>query len=205
MPRKTNRYRYGKHLYCSWVQMRSRCRNPKHDAYPRYGGRGITVCDEWEDYEAFAQWALSNGFEDGLTIERIDVNGNYCPDNCTWISRGDQARNRRNNVKIEYNGQIKTGAEWAREIGRGKQCVLRRLRKGMSIEEALNPQKFKPNRTYKKVEQYQNDTLIGAFESAEQAAKSNGEMNPRTIRWACRTGNSAYGFTWKYEAEEAET
>lgn len=132
-----NRYRYGKRLYSIWVGMRSRCRNPNVTSYERYGGRGITVCDEWQDYENFAQWALSNGYTDEMTIERKDVNGNYCPENCSWIAKGDQARNRRSNCKVTINGVTKTGAEWARENGMGKHTVLARIRNGMDPEEAI--------------------------------------------------------------------
>lgn len=132
-----NRYRYGKRLYGIWIGIRSRCRNPNVTSYHLYGGRGIKVCDEWMSYEAFALWALENGYNDSLTIEREDVDGDYCPSNCSWISKGDQARNRRNNRKVTINGVTKTGAEWARMLGMEKHAFNDRIDSGMTPEEAF--------------------------------------------------------------------
>lgn len=196
------RYRYGKRLYRIWTGMRSRCRNSKAQVYERYGGRGIKVCDEWQDYETFAQWALHNGYEDTLTIERKDVNGNYCPENCTWITRGEQAKNRRNNINIEVGGKTKTGAEWARELGMNKSAVLRRLKKGMSPEEAVSTPKMKPIPPLKTVYQYEDGKLVGTWSCAKEAAEAV-RGNPRTIKWACNTGGKrAYGYVWSYQKEE---
>jgi hypothetical protein len=88
--------------------MRARCNNSHVRSYKNYGGRGIKICDEWNDFERFYNWAMSNGYSDILTIERIDCNGNYCPDNCKWIPKVEQALNRRNTLKLIYNGEIIT-------------------------------------------------------------------------------------------------
>lgn len=79
-------------LYRLWRGMRERCNYPRHKSYHRYGGRGIRVAPEWDDYVAFRKWALANGYEDGLTIDRIDNDGNYEPDNCRWITQSENAR-----------------------------------------------------------------------------------------------------------------
>lgn len=82
-------------LYNVWNSMIHRCANPKHASYSHYGARGIQVCEEWQDYETFRLWALSNGYRKGLSIEREEVDGNYEPGNCKWIERDEQMRNLR--------------------------------------------------------------------------------------------------------------
>jgi hypothetical protein len=85
----------GSRLYQSWKNMRGRCTNPQRRGYENYGARGITICDEWDDFQAFQDWALSNGYRHDLTLERVDVNGNYEPANCTWANSAVQSANRR--------------------------------------------------------------------------------------------------------------
>ncbi|HDG5860076.1 TPA: hypothetical protein PF291_001533 [Staphylococcus aureus] len=94
-------------LYYIWENMRKRCYKPNSDRYKNYGARGITICDDWKDnYSNFYKWAYSNGYNDNLTIERIDINGNYEPSNCTWITMKDQAKNRSSN-KWVYIDNVK--------------------------------------------------------------------------------------------------
>ena len=83
-------------LYSIWTGMKTRCFNPNSARYKDYGGRGITICDEWRTFDNFCLWALSNGYEDGLTIERLDNDKSYCPSNCTWITKSEQGKNKRN-------------------------------------------------------------------------------------------------------------
>lgn len=83
-------------IYSIWHGMKSRCNYPKNKCYHHYGGRGISVCKEWdESFNTFANWALTNGYADNLSIDRIDVNGNYCPENCRWVTNAEQQRNKR--------------------------------------------------------------------------------------------------------------
>ena len=105
-----------KRLHRIWTQMRQRCENPNNHAYSYYGNRGIKVCKEWEDVDAFEKWALENGYEDTLTIDRIDSNGNYEPSNCRWTTMQVQANNTRGNKYITYKGETKSLADWCREL-----------------------------------------------------------------------------------------
>lgn len=101
-------------LYNIWKGIKKRCFSKTEPAYPNYGGRGISVCDEWKNYyEKFKEWAMSNGYKDNLTIDRIDNNGNYCPQNCRWATYKEQARNRRK-WKYLYNGELYTAREIAK-------------------------------------------------------------------------------------------
>lgn len=90
---------YGKGPYFIWKTMRQRCNNPNSSRYSRYGGRGIVICDEWNQYDIFYQWALSSGYKKGLSIERINNDGNYCPENCTWIPVSEQGKNKKHSNK----------------------------------------------------------------------------------------------------------
>lgn len=104
-------------LYRVWRGMKERCFKENNSSYKDYGGRGITVCDEWlHDFQAFYDWAMANGYKENLTIERKDVNGDYCPENCTWIPQNEQSRNKTNCHYIEYKGEVKTLSEWSREL-----------------------------------------------------------------------------------------
>lgn len=105
-------------LYYVYSTMLKRCYLSSHKSYKNYGGRGIAVCDEWKnDFKTFFEWAMENGYEEGLSIDRIDVNGNYNPSNCRWASAKEQQNNRRNNRMITCNGKTQTMQQWADEIG----------------------------------------------------------------------------------------
>lgn len=130
---------YKTRLYAEWTGMKGRCHNKKNKRYPDYGGRGIEVCPEWRDsFEAFRDWALANGYRDDLTIERKDVNGNYCPENCCWATQKEQQNNRRNNHYITHQGKTQTIKQWAEETGISDMTIYARINKlGWSTERAL--------------------------------------------------------------------
>lgn len=125
-------------LHRIWTGMKSRCYNPKQQSYERYGARGIRVCDEWRnDYIAFRDWSIANGYNDDLSIDRIDNDGNYEPSNCRWATNKAQARNKSVNRNLEYNGEVHTVSEWAEILGLTVSIIQYRLRKGLSVEETL--------------------------------------------------------------------
>ena len=117
-------------LYSIWIGMKGRCYNPNDSKYKNYGERGIAICDEWKnDFKAFYDWSMNNGYEETLTIERIDVNGNYTPENCTWIPMLEQCRNTTKVRWIEYNGESKLLSDWAKDIGIDPETLSQRIEK----------------------------------------------------------------------------
>lgn len=122
-------------LYSRWNGMKSRCADPKRS---RYYCRGITVCDEWANsYESFAKWSRNNGFREDLTLDRINNDGNYSPENCRWVDGTVQQNNKENNVRITFNGETHTQAEWTRITGLSKDIIHDRLERGWSVERTL--------------------------------------------------------------------
>ena len=128
----------GTRLYIIWQGMKQRCYDANCKCYPRYGGRGVTICEEWRNgSEAFQAWALSHGYREDLTIDRIDVNGNYEPGNCRWATWKEQANNTRRNRYITYNEVTHTLTEWADIFGINYGTLRSRLDNGWSVERAL--------------------------------------------------------------------
>lgn len=136
--RRTKHSLSGTKLYMIWKAMKQRCSNLNNKDYPNYGGRGIKVCDEWRNsFESFYSWAMSNGYSEELSIDRIDVNGNYEPNNCRWANATMQQNNKRNNRILEYKGETHTIAEWSRILHISRDVINKRIAKGDSIEEII--------------------------------------------------------------------
>lgn len=132
----------GTRLFRIWSNMLFRCSNEKSPNYDNYGGRGIAVCNAWKNsVHEFISWANENGYEETLTLERIDVNGNYEPSNCTWITFKEQGFNKRNNRLVEINGVAKTMPEWAEESGINESTLRYRYTHGWRGEKLLTPVK----------------------------------------------------------------
>lgn len=111
-------------LYNIWKAMRYRCNNKENKNYEYYGTRGIEVCDEWaKSYDNFKEWAINNGYDSNLTLDRIDTNKNYCPNNCKWSTSTEQNRNKRNNKLMLFNGKILTQSEICEITGLSKYQV----------------------------------------------------------------------------------
>lgn len=129
-----------KGLYTVWAGMKARCFRPTEPAFKNYGGRGITICDEWRDFQAFHDWAMANGYASGLEIDRIENDGNYDPGNCRFVTRKVNIRNTRANRILTAFGESKTVADWA-EDGRcsvGYFAIIGRLKLGWSHESAIS-------------------------------------------------------------------
>lgn len=124
-------------IYSIWSNMKSRCECKTNYAYKWYGARGIKICDEWHNFENFAKWALTNGYKKNLTIDRINNNGNYCPENCRWATVKEQANNTRSCRMITYKGETKTMRAWEEEMGFSRGIIYSRLKQGWSEKEAI--------------------------------------------------------------------
>lgn len=125
-------------IYRIWGGMIERCKNPNNKDYKNYGGRGVSVCKEWRDFVGFEEWAMKNGYSESLTIDRINVNGNYEPSNCRWITNAEQQKNRRNTILVKYNGEEHCLKDWARIIGIPYCTLHGRLAAGWSVDKALS-------------------------------------------------------------------
>lgn len=126
----------GTRLHSVWKGIINRC-NPNNTHSHHYGERGIKVCEEWRDYVVFREWAITHGYEDGLTIERRDFNGDYCPENCLWIPRSKQPSNTRRCIFVTHDGVTAPVSWWADSRGLVRSTVYGRIRQGLSPEEAL--------------------------------------------------------------------
>lgn len=194
----------GTRIYYEWGGMKGRCNNPKDKRYGAYGGRGIKVCEEWNNsFEAFQKWAIENGYTDDLTIERIDVNGNYCPENCCWIPFSQQARNRRTSLRvIDKDGQEKLAMDIAKRNGIAMRNVCARIHRGWDMDEALNTPLI-PQTLKRSVQQISLLTgeVISVYKSIGEASKASGAERSGISRCCSGERNKAGGYAWRYTAE----
>ena len=131
-------------LYKTWQNMRNRCSNPKATKYELYGGRGISVCDQWQtDFMSFYNWALASGWSPGLSIDRINPNEGYSPQNCRWATHFEQNDHLRSNHMVTYQGKTQPVYAWARELGMHPNTLGERLRRGWSIDRAFGTEVVK--------------------------------------------------------------
>ena len=125
-------------LYGIWKGIKRRCLNANYHHFSNYGGRGIKLCDDWKkSYHSFESWALSHGYEDSLSIERIDTDKGYFPDNCTWETSEEQNNNTRRNHYVEFRGGLYTIAELSKMYGIKQNTLLYRLRRGWGVDRAV--------------------------------------------------------------------
>ena len=152
----TTHHQTNSRLFEIWEGMRERCTREKHSHYADYGGMGIKICEEWNEFIPFYNWAMDNGYNDNLSIDRINPDGQYEPNNCRWVSMKEQQNNKRSNRFIEYNGENLTLSQWAERLGIGKTTLKERLNNGWSVEKAftepirLRTKGYRPSRIAKR-------------------------------------------------------
>lgn len=147
-------------LYQIWASMKYRCntKDTTRREYKNYAGKGISYCEDWEIYENFYLWALSSNYEEGLTLDRIDPNGNYCPENCRWLTRKEQNNNKSNNIMVDYEEEIITLSELSKRIDIKYDILYKRYSRGDRGDKLIRPinknkQHFKSNGGDKNYEQ----------------------------------------------------
>lgn len=188
MRRKTSR------LYIIFNSMHCRCERKQTHGYERYGGRGITVCDEWKHFAPFEAWALTHGYADDLTIDRIDNDKGYSPNNCRWVTKEEQVSNMRTNRYLTFNGETKTVAQWSRETGLSRSVITKRLNKGLPAHEIFLP-KTNLEKPLIAIDPKTEETLY--FNSGKEAERQG---HSRAGIWRAMNGEykTHHGYIWKY-------
>lgn len=158
-----------------------RCEKPETNRYERYGGRGISVCEDWHDFHTFRNWSIDNGYRNGLSIERVDYNGNYEPSNCKYITFIEQANNRSNNRIETYQGVTDTVANLCRKFDKDHELVNGRLKKGWTLERAMNSPKG-----YSEIKSHYI-TFNGETHDISEWAEILG-IRKNTLQWMIRHG-----------------
>ena len=179
--------------------MIQRCTNPNNHEYHNYGGRGITICEEWTtSKDAFINWALANGYRQGLSIDRINNDGNYCPENCRWATPKEQSRNMRKNLYITLCGETHLYSDWPKILGLSKSGFRKRLESGWSEERIVNEAPGSTRTSYHiPVNQYTLDgKFVRRWNSAYEARQFG--YNDTNIRRCCSGQRPTHkGYIWK--------
>lgn len=167
-------------LYHVWSSIKARCRNENHKSYERYGGRGITLHPDWlKDFELFKSWSLENGYEEGLSIDRIENDDGYHPENCRWTDQTTQNRNKSNVIWIEHEGEMKRLVDWAEELDIKPSVLHDRHRAGWETKDILDPN-IRKSRVGEKI--YYNGESHTISEWAEITGISQKAISDRLIR-----------------------
>lgn len=196
-------------IHSKWLSMIDRCNCENDDEYENYGGRGISVCSEWQGkhgFENFFKWAKENGYSDKLTIDRIDVNGNYEPSNCRWVGNDVQANNKQNTIWVTYKGDTLSLAEMCQKYNVNYHTAYGRYKRGMPIEKVLFNKGWESEisgnrRAVLKIEE-STGKILDRYCSASEAARENGIADRGAITSVCKgKRRKAGGYLWQYEDE----
>lgn len=203
-------------LYKVFNSLKQRCLNPNNKGYKNYGGRGITVCNEWLDkkngFVNFYNWAIASGYDENAkfqecTIDRINVNGNYEPKNCRWVTNKEQALNKTDSRIFEYKGKRQTLKEWSEELNVSYKILQSHTHKGENIEEILKGinerEKNKEGRKVVLINK-DNNEIFGEFSNIFEACKELGLRRSQTssaYKVANGQRNHSYGYIWRYVDE----
>lgn len=187
-----------KGLYWAWKAMKQRCQNPRCHAYQNYGARGITVCEEWQKFEPFCEWALENGYQKGLDLDRRDNDGNYSPDNCRWITRRENTNNRRNTIMIDVDGVILPETVWSDRLGIGRTLIKQWMKNHGAEYTASRIRDIQQNGYVPKNYSYGHgypviDAVSGERFPSVNAAARHYNVSPGVIRRQIGKGR----FTWE--------
>ena len=168
---KNWRYKHGEtntRLFRVWSHMRERCERKNHPYYRDYGGRGISVCEEWKEYLPFKEWAIKSGYSERLTIDRIDYNKGYEPSNCRWATVKEQQNNKRTNRVVEYNGKPYTLSQLSELCGIKSTTLRERLRRKWSVDDAVTKPVRLRTKGYRQSSRMQTVTDCHTLEEGER-------------------------------------
>lgn len=196
---KTTHGGTGTRLYNIWMNMRSRTTKPSDHAWADYGGRGIKICDEWNNsFEAFRDWALTHGYSDSLSIDRIDNDGNYEPNNCRWATILQQARNKRNTIYITYDGKTLTAREWSEITGIPVRTIKGRYHDKWDVEKILTTPVKPTSRAVVSVDEEGN---VKEYPSARAASRDVGVKSPNVTKACSGKNKTCAGKRWFYKED----